>query len=313
MDGLILIHKPQNCTSHDVVIKIREILNKKKVGHYGTLDPLATGLMMIAVGKATRLFPFFSRADKVYKGRIKLGFSTDTYDSFGKLTSEVTNEYPDKKLLLKLIEKFKGEITQVSPPFSAKKYKGKPLYALARQNKEFKLKTSKIFIHFFHLLNYKPPLIDFKVKCSSGTYIRSLAHDLGQNLECGAHLSQLTRTEVGNFNIKDCFTIDKTKKLAQENKIEEFLIPLELLLPEFPKIILKETGSALVKNGSMIFHDNILKVVYPRASLSNITKERENIFRMFSHEGKLLAFAEKIPEKKCLHPFLVFDSKDVTQ
>jgi len=307
MDGLILVEKPQNYTSHDVVVEIRDILNAKKVGHYGTLDPLATGLMVIAVGKTTRLFPFFSKVDKVYEGQISLGLSTDTYDSTGKPTSQEKNKYPQKENLLKVMKKFEGEIHQIPPPFSAKKYKGKPLYELARGKKEFELRPSQIFIHFFRLIKYNPPFLEFKVHCSSGTYIRSLAHDLGQILGCGAHLSELTRTDVGGFHIKESFTLEKIKLLTERGKIEEFLIPLEFLLQEFPKIILKERGSVLAKNGNMISSENILKIIHDESLISEIPDESKSIFRMFSLGGKFLALAKKVPEKNCFHPFLVID------
>ncbi len=313
MDGLILVDKPQNFTSHDIVLKIRNILNIKKVGHCGTLDPLATGLMLLALGKATRLFPFFSGTDKIYEGQIRLGFSTDTYDSAGKPTSAVRKKYPSKDILLKAMKKFEGEIEQVPPPYSAKKYKGKPLYALAREKKEFELRPSKVFIHFFELIRYNPPLLEFKVKCSSGTYIRSLAHDLGQNLGCGAHLSELTRTDVGNFNIRESHTVAEIKGLAEEGKTDEFLIPFESLLPEFPKIILNKKGSILAKNGSLVSPENIQEEILDESSLSDIPPEGEKIFRMFSLEGKFLALAKKVPEKNCFHPFLVIDSKEAEQ
>jgi tRNA pseudouridine55 synthase len=313
MDGLILVDKPQNFTSHDIVLKIRDILNIKKVGHCGTLDPLATGLMLLALGKATRLFPFFSNTDKVYKGLIRLGFSTDTYDSAGKPTSSEEKNYPPKNNLLKAMKKFEGNIQQIPPAYSAKKYKGKPLYVLAREKKEFELKPSKVFIHFFQLTRYHPPFIKFKVKCSPGTYIRSLAHDIGQSLGCGAHLSELTRTDVGNFNVNESYTIEEIKRLADVGKIDEFLIPLESLLPEFPKIILNERGSVLAKNGNLISPENIQKVILDESSFSDIITEGERIFRMFSLEGKLLALAKEAPEKNSFHPFLVIDPKEVEQ
>lgn len=308
MDGLILIDKPQYFTSHSVVIEIRKILNIKKVGHYGTLDPIATGLLVIAVGKATKLFPLFSKTDKVYKGQIRLGYSTDTYDSQGKFTSSEKKVYPSEEHLLGMMKKFEGETDQIPPLFSAKKYKGKPLYALAREKKEFELRSNKVFIHFFRLKAYNPPFISFAVKCSSGTYIRSLAHDLGQIFGCGAHLSQLTRTEVGNFNLKDGFSLEKIKRFTEKGKIDEFFIPLEVLFPEYPKIVLKEEGLALARNGNLIFPEKILKIFQQESLFSDTSEEEEIIFKLFSIEGKLLALARKIPEKNCLHPFLVIDS-----
>jgi len=311
MDGLILVDKPQDYTSHDVVVEIRDILNNKKVGHYGTLDPLATGLILLAVGKTTRLFPFFSKLGKVYEGQMRLGFSTDTYDSTGKPTSPENKKYPQKGILLKAMKKFEGEILQIPPPFSAKKYKGKPLYELAREKKEFELRPSKVFIHFFQLIKYNRPFIEFKVRCSSGTYIRSLAFDLGQSLRCGAHLSKLTRTEIGNFHIRESFTLENIKRFTEEKKTEEFFLPLEFLLPEFPKIILKERGSVLAKNGNKISLENILKIIHDETSQPNIPNKEESFFRMFSLEGKFLAVAKKVPEKKCFHPFIVLNSSKI--
>ena len=313
MDGVILVHKPQNITSHDVVVKIRNILNTKKVGHYGTLDPLATGLILIAVGKATKLFPYFSKTDKVYKGGIRLGFSTDTYDSTGKPISSESKKYPEKDNLANAMKKFEGRIQQVPPPYSAKKYKGKPLYKLARGGKEFELRPSQLFIHYFRLINYNPPFIECEIKCSSGTYVRSLAHDLGQIIGCGAHLYELLRTQVGNFQLKESFPIEKINQLSQEGKIKKFLIPLEFLLPEFPKVILQDRGSALAKNGNIVFAENIIKVIQGESFSSGNLSEKEKIFRMFNGDGKLLALAKKVPEKNGFHPFLVIDSDEGQQ
>lgn len=307
MDGLILIDKPQALTSHDIVLEIRKTLHIQKIGHFGTLDPLATGLLIIAIGKATKLFPFFSKEDKIYRGRIRLGFSTDTYDSLGKPISLEKQLLPDKEKILLAMEQFRAEVRQIPPPFSAKKYRGKPLYKLARGKREFQLKPCTIFIHYFELKSYEPPFLDFEVKCSSGTYIRSIAHDLGQSLGCGAHLSELTRTDVGNFRLADSFTLKKIKTLAEKGEFESFLIPLESLLPKFPKVILNETGATLTKNGSTVFPENILKVFPCEPSLSDAPGEKEMIFRLFSLEGKLLALAKRGSQKKSLCPFLVIN------
>jgi len=152
MDGIILVNKPKNLTSHDIVQKIRALLNEKKVGHFGTLDPLATGLILIGLGKATRLFPFYSKLTKVYSGQITLGYSTDTYDSCGKATSKINTEYPSEVKIKEIFKTFEGEILQVPPPYSAKKYEGKPLYKHARKNITIKLPPNTIKIHHLNLL-----------------------------------------------------------------------------------------------------------------------------------------------------------------
>jgi len=308
MDGLILVHKPKGFTSHDIVNLIRKILDKKKVGHFGTLDPLATGLLLVAVGKATRLFPFYLRSDKTYEGRIRLGYSTDTYDSDGKPISKESKNYPDKKKLVTNMNRFLGEIEQVSPPYSAKKYKGQALYKLVRRREEFKLKSNKVIVHFFGLKEYLPPHIYFDVKCSSGTYIRSIAHDLGQNLGCGAHLDQLMRTEIGEFHISKSHTINEIKELSSLGQAKKFLHPIESLLPEFPKIVVHDRTAVLVQNGSEFIPDSIPDTFSPGEETNSQGEKKQNIFRIFDSQGNLLAFATTKSDKNSLHPFVVFDS-----
>lgn len=307
MDGLILVQKPKGFTSHDIVSLIRKLLNKKKVGHFGTLDPSATGLLLVAVGKATRLFPFYLRSDKTYEGRMRLGFATDTYDSDGNPVSKESKNYPDKKTLIDHMKRFMGEIEQLPPPYSAKKYKGQPLYKLVRRREEFKLKSNKVIVRFFRLKEYSPPHIFFEIKCSSGTYIRSIAHDLGQNLNCGAHLDQLMRTEIGEFHIRKSHTVEKIKELASSGKTKKFLYPIETLLPEFPKIVVNDRTAALVQNGSEFIPDSIPDAFYPQEEANSQGEKKRNIYRIFDSRGNLLAFATTKSEKNSLHPFLVFD------
>jgi tRNA pseudouridine55 synthase len=307
MDGLILVDKPEGITSHDVVSGIRKILGRKKVGHFGTLDPLATGLVLVAVGKATKLFPFFLRYAKTYEGRIRLGISTETYDAEGKFTSKESKNLPDKKELLVNMKMFEGEIEQFSPPYSAKKYKGKPLYELARQRKKYELKKSRVTVDFFKLKRYEPPHLDFMVKCSSGTYIRSLAHDLGENLGCGAHLMLLKRTSIGNFNISESHTLGEIKKMTEEGNTEKFFLPIEGLLPELPCIIVKESAVPLIANGCDIFPSSFAEQDPPFWDKAG-GEEPLSAFRIYDMHGRLLALGIKNPEKNCLHPFLVFHS-----
>jgi len=313
MDGLILIYKPKGMTSHDIVIRVREILGVKKVGHFGTLDPLATGLLLIAVGKATRLFPFYLHSAKTYLGRIRLGIATDTYDAEGKPLSKESKKYPEENFLLENMETFQGEIEQVPPAFSAKKYKGEALYKRVRKRKEYKLKSNKVIIHYFRLKNYSPPYIDFDVKCSSGTYIRSIAHDLGQKLGCGAYLDQLMRTEIGEYRISKSYTLEKIEKMFSLDQTNQFLHPLEDLLPELPKIIVNDSTASLVRSGSYFCTDSVRVSFSPdEDAISEHAKSRD-IFRIFDSKGKLLAFATKKAENNSLHPFLVFDSKNTSQ
>ncbi len=307
MDGLILVNKEKGLSSHDIISKLRNIFQIKKIGHFGTLDPMATGLMLVAIERATKLFPFLSKLNKVYLASIRFGYSTDTYDATGNPSSQMNPNYPSEKNLLGALAKMDGYILQVPPPFSAKKYKGKPLYSFARKNIEINLPPSKIFIHYINLLSYKPPIIDLEIKCSSGTYIRSIAHDLGQSLGCGAYLFKLKRTEIGSYNLLNSFSLEQINILFHENKFVKFIIPLEQLLPLFPKLILNETGATMAKNGNFIFPENILKITSSEIIINLNSEGKENIFRLFSPEGKLMALAKKCEKGKGLHPFLVID------
>lgn len=301
MDGLILVHKPKGKTSHDIVLLIRDIVGTKKVGHFGTLDPLATGLLLIAVGKATRLFPYFLHMAKTYEGCIRLGIATDTYDSEGTPLSQESRKYPGEKLLLDRMKLFQGEIEQVPPPYSAKKYRGETLYRRVRQNKEYELKSNKVFIHFFRLKNYSPPYVDFAVKCSSGTYIRSIAHDLGQKLGCGAHLDQLVRTEIGEYNIRKSYTIEQIETMFSQGQAHKCLQQMEVLLPEWPKIVVNDSTAKLVRSGSDFI---------PVDKEPSQNQAEPEISRVFDAHGKLIAFAKKKPEDNSMHPFLVFDTNN---
>lgn len=312
MDGLILVHKPEKLTSHDVVDKIRQILAIKKVGHFGTLDPFATGLLVIAVGKATRLFPFYLKTDKSYTTQIKLGVATDTYDLTGKSTTEKDSpSLPNKLRILKTMQTFIGEQLQVPPLYSAKKFKGKPLYVHARENKKIELKPCRVTIHEFELKDFNVPYLECFVRCSSGTYIRSLAHDLGQKLGCGAHLTQLQRTSIGPFLLENCFHLDHIAELVLSKNFNKFLIPLESVLPEYPKIVLTEFGAKLARNGNMILPENILNIYGLPESKGINDPDHEPMFRLFSPDGELLALAKTQHQKSGLHPFLVIDTGSV--
>jgi tRNA pseudouridine55 synthase len=305
MDGLILVDKPQGATSHDIVSRIRKILDLKRVGHFGTLDPLATGLLLLAVGKATKLFPFFSKENKLYRGQIRLGFSTDTYDALGKPTSEEKVTYPDGETLTKIMNAFVGKTEQVPPPYSAKKRDGKPLYKWARAKKMILLEPSPVVIHSFDLKDYSPPILDFESRCSSGTYIRSLAHDLGQRLGCGAHLAELRRLAVGGYNVSSSHSLEQVEHLAQNGRMADFVLPLEVLLQEFPKIILKESGVRGLQKGKTLPTEQILKVLGRGSDLQPASKDGEEICRLFSVDGKFLALAKKGESREGPVPFLL--------
>jgi len=206
MDGFLIIDKSAGPTSHDIVNRVRKITGIRKVGHAGTLDPFAEGILIILIGKATKLQSKFMEMDKTYVGTLKLGEISDTYDSTGKIKKSQPKADPpraEKPKIQKTLKSFIGEIEQVPPIYSAIKIKGETAYKLARRGIKPKLKPRKIKIYSIKIMNYKWPHLKIEVKCSKGTYIRSLAYDIGKKLGCGAYLEKLVRTKVGRFSIEE--------------------------------------------------------------------------------------------------------------
>lgn len=207
--GFLHINKPADWTSHDVVAHLRRVTGEKKIGHAGTLDPFATGLLIVGVSrKATRELNKFLKQDKEYIAELRLGATSDTYDPTGKILKSATTP-PTENDIKNILKKFTGPQDQIPPMYSAKKVGGKKLYELARQGKIIKLEPSRIIIHEIELLNFEWPNLEIRVLCSSGTYIRSLAHDIGQKLGTGAYLEKLERTKIGKYEVKNAINLDK--------------------------------------------------------------------------------------------------------
>jgi tRNA pseudouridine55 synthase len=208
--GIVLINKPAGPTSHDIVDEMRRITGIRKIGHAGTLDPFAKGLLVVLVGReATKRQSEFLTKDKEYLAVLKLGAETDSYDKTGKITNIYKGKLPAKKEIEAALKKFKGEILQTPPAYSAKKVKGKKAYQLARQGKEVKLEPVHITIKEIKITKYKPPYLKLKIKCGAGTYIRALARDIGKTLGCGAYLEELIRVKSGNFSLKDALSLSE--------------------------------------------------------------------------------------------------------
>lgn len=304
MHGLILVDKPRGITSHDVVARVRKILGRQQVGHFGTLDPLATGLLLVAVGRATRLFLCYSKHDKVYSGEMRLGWSTDTYDVQGKPTSEERSCFPDRGALAEAMKQLTGPLNQVPPPYSAKKVEGKPLYRWARAKKAVQPKASPVVVYAFDLKDYSPPHVGFDVHCASGTYVRSLVHDLGLALGCGAHLSALRRLAVGAHGIQDAHTLENIDKLVHEGNLEGFLLPLESMLPEAPKAVLTEAGCRILQKGSPLAAEHVIQTI-PAEPTSRPAVECSRVCRLFSREGRFLALAKPVEGENSFLPFII--------
>lgn len=292
LDGVILVDKPDGWTSHDVVNKMRRLARTKKIGHLGTLDPIATGVLPLVIGRATRLAQFFTRNDKVYEAVVQFGFATDTYDRAGELTSEELAGEVDLSELERHLNRFRGRFLQTPPPVSAKKVGGVPAYRLARKKVEVKLEPVEVEVYDLTLLGVEATRIRLRTHCSAGTYLRSIAHELGESLGCGAHLAELRRTESGDFEIRDARTIEDLQRLSEEERLEEALIPAASLIPQFPAQVVDEITEARIRQGRD----------FP---VSPFRVDRSAKFvKAVSREGELIAVGEMKLPNVC-HPVVV--------
>ncbi|MEW9093892.1 MAG: tRNA pseudouridine(55) synthase TruB [Clostridiaceae bacterium] len=253
MNGVLNIFKPSGITSFDVVRMVKKAANTKKVGHTGTLDPLASGVLPICLGNATKIVDYIMNESKIYKATLKLGVVTDTYDKEGKILKEETINL-ESKIVEECIKSFQGSIEQVPPMYSALKVNGKRLYQLAREGIEVERKARKINIYSIDILNVDLPYVTFQVHCSKGTYIRSLCYDIGEKLGVGASMWALERVKTGIFNIKDSLHIDN---LNSEN-INEYLVPIDEALSKYESITIEEVYEKLLVNGVLIKDKRIM-------------------------------------------------------
>jgi tRNA pseudouridine55 synthase len=305
MNGLLVIDKPADFTSHDVVARVRHILRERRIGHTGTLDPFATGVLVLLVGKATRLAQFLSGEDKEYDAIIRLGYATDTGDRTGKPISGPTGTAPAKwneQEIEKALASLRGWIDQVPPMFSAKKREGKKLYELARRGEEVNREPVRVCIHEFTAIKTDGQLFkdnldgtfDFRahVVCSSGTYIRTLAEDFGKRLSIGAHLAELRRTRVGDFAVDNAATLDGLQISFAEEALGELLVPPGAALSKLPFLHLSEQDVRNVSHGREV-----------KVEGSNWT-DGENV-KMCDAQEQLIAIGRYDAGAQVLHPRVV--------
>ncbi len=259
MNGLVVIDKPEGITSHDVVNRLRKITGERSIGHLGTLDPMATGVLPLLMGKFTRLAQYFSAAEKSYAGAIRFGFATDTYDAEGEpagpdLWLEVAPSLTLDRVSA-ATERFLGETQQMPPPFSAKKIDGRAAYKLAREGKPVELKPAQVRINAFEIVAMEGSEVSFSLNISAGGYVRSVAHELGQDLGCGAHLSRLRRTRAGAFTLADAHTLEELEALsgdAADNiaALHALCVHPRALLPEMPSVTADAMALGRLRNGA---------------------------------------------------------------
>lgn len=276
MNGVLIVDKSSGMTSHDVVARVRRILGERSVGHLGTLDPMATGVLPLVIGNMTRLAQFYVASEKTYEGIIRFGFATDTYDSEGAQVGEEQPFSVTLDELRDLAKKFQGVIEQIPPPFSAKKVGGVPAYKLARKKKEVSLKAVQVNITQFEIGSLDDARAHFRARVASGTYMRSLAHELGQLAGCGAHLHSLRRTAVAEFSIEEACTLDKLAAAADRGEAEALFIHPRRLLPGLPAVSATDEIAARIRHGRAVNLPELsrareVKVFYGQRDLIAIT------------------------------------------
>lgn len=291
-DGVIVVDKPVDWTSHDVVAKMRGIAATRRVGHLGTLDPIATGVLPLMIGQATRLARFWGGAEKSYDAVVRFGFATSTYDRAGEPVGPVTEPQLDAGQLEACLAAMRGEIEQAPPPVSAKKIHGVPAYKLARKNAPVELAPVHVTVYELALVSVDGPRARLHVRCSAGTYLRSIAHELGRALGCGAHIESLVRTQSGPFCLDQAFTLDRLQQLKEEGRLSEALLPMRDLLPEFPRVLVDDATAVSIRHGRD-FHVSPFRVNSGSPHVKAI-----------SQDGKLVAIAS-IAMPHVYHPVVV--------
>jgi tRNA pseudouridine55 synthase len=279
MNALLIVDKPSGMTSHDVVNRVRRILRERSVGHLGTLDPMATGVLPLVIGNLTRLAQFYTSSAKTYEGVIRFGYATDTYDASGEATTPKLEVTLSLQSVRATAEKFQGLIKQMPPPFSAKKINGVPAYKLARKHQEIILEPVQVEVTNFEVLSVEDNRATFRAAVSSGTYMRSIAHDMGREIGCGAHLASLRRTMVADFRIADAHTLEQLAAAVEAENLEQLLVHPRTILPQFPSVNVNEEAAALIRSGRPV-------------NLPELSKARQ--IKVFIGQKELLAIATRV-------------------
>jgi tRNA pseudouridine55 synthase len=294
MNCVLVIDKPAGLTSHDVVNRMRRILGEKSVGHLGTLDPMATGVLPLVTGGLTRLAQFYAKSEKTYEGVIRFGFATDTYDATGDAVGPVQEVELTLERVREVASRFQGAIEQMPPPFSAKKIQGVPAYKLARKHQNVPLKSVQVEIKELEIVGIEGCEATFRARVGSGTYMRSVAHDIGQMLGCGAHLAALRRSRVAEFEIASSHTLEAVHSAVKAGRIEELTIHPRLVLPHLPCVTANQEMSTRIRNGQTV-------------NLPELS--RAPLVKVFYGQSELLAIASRIAGT-LFHAKIVFSAQE---
>ncbi len=291
MDGIFNINKPTGLTSHDVVVKIRRLLKQKRVGHTGTLDPAASGILPVCVGQATRVAEYLSESGKAYQAGVIFGAATDTYDSEGTITATASTTDLTLARIEETLSHFLGFQMQVPPAYSAIKLQGQPAYKRARAGEEIIVEPRSIVIYSLKVINWIPPRLTLAIECSKGTYIRSVAHDLGIQLGCFAYLDSLVRTRSGPFTLLESITLEQLADAIETNTAQQYLYAVDKALEQYPAITLDANTIERVKHGN---------------AFSTSVEYSHGLARIYDTAGHFLAIAEWLAEEQAWHPKKVF-------
>lgn len=281
LDGFLILDKPRGFTSHDVVARVRRLTRVRRVGHAGTLDPLATGVLVVCLGKATRLAEYIAEGDKMYRAEIRLGVETDTWDVDGALLAERDASHVTRQAAEEVLARFTGEIWQRPPAFSALKHQGRPLYRLARQGAPVEPPLRRVMIHRISLDLWAPPTMILTVHCSKGTYIRSLAHDIGQALGVGAHLAGLARLAVGPFRLEEAISLDALAQATQTGDWARHLVPMARALGHWPSVRVEGPTLQAILHGQQVPLDSP-----PEAGLCAALSAAGELVAILAYEAK---------------------------
>ncbi len=294
-DGILNVYKEKGYTSHDVVAKLRGILRQKKIGHTGTLDPDAEGVLPVCLGKATRLCDMLTDNNKTYRAVLLLGVETDTQDIWGQVVSKRTPEVSEEETR-EAVMGFTGEYAQIPPMYSALKVNGKKLYELARAGKTVERQPRQVTIHEIVIESVELPRVTMTVRCSKGTYIRTLCHDIGQKLGCGGCMESLVRTQAGRFFLENSLKLEEIEKLVRQGMLEEKIMAIETMFQEYERAATIPQADALVRNGNPL----------RQKDLSTEGKGTGRYCRVYDSGGTFMGIYEWKPERNCLMPWKMF-------
>ena len=304
INGILNIYKEAGFTSHDVVAKLRGILQQKKIGHTGTLDPDATGVLPVCLGKATKLCDMIGDWDKTYRAVLLLGKETDTEDFSGKTIRESDVNISSSEIRDILLS-FVGVYDQIPPMYSAKKQKGKKLYELARKGIVVERQPSRVTIHQLQILSVNLPYVEFEVTCSKGTYIRSLCRDVGRKAGCGACMASLVRTRVSDYHLEDAMTLSQIESLHREDSLSKYLHTIDSVFPCYSSVIIKEEGNKLLMNGNTIPPEIVREVIVGSQTEAEITSEM-SCYKVYDYAGHFIGLYQKTEQEGFFKPVKMF-------